>query len=103
MLEIAILFRLCQSIGVKARAKGRRAIGYQILLILFWFGGEVLTAFLTALALYWVYDEEFESYIFFAYVAAIAGAALGAWLAFVIVSSLPALILDEFGEPIMAD
>ena len=41
MLEILILFFLCKKIGEIVRRKGRTAIGYQVMTVLFWIGGEV--------------------------------------------------------------
>ena len=99
MLELIILARLCTRIGEAARNKGRRAIGYQSLLILFWFGGEVGTAITAGVILALLGDEESEKYVFFTvYIAAILGAALGAWLVFRIVGSLPEPEADEPDE-----
>ncbi|MEZ6142104.1 MAG: hypothetical protein R3B84_16185 [Zavarzinella sp.] len=89
MLEIIILYKLCMRIGDAARGKGRQAIGYQLMLILFWLGGELGTAFFAILALPLLFGEEYEQYIFVGYIAAILGAAFGAWLAFRIVAGLP--------------
>ena len=58
------------------------------MLIGFWFGGEILTAIWAGVMLALFFGEEFEPYVPLAYVAAIVGAALGAWLAFVIVKNL---------------
>ena len=95
MIEIIILFKLCRRIGETARDKGRREIGYQLMLIVFWFGGEVGTALLAGVVLAALYGEEFEKYALFAYIAAFAGAAAGAWIAFRIVAALPESGSDE--------
>jgi len=55
----------------------------------FWFLGEVGGALLASVVLGIVYGEEFEQYAFVAYIAAIVGAAVSAWIAFQIVRSLP--------------
>jgi hypothetical protein len=99
MIEIIILFKLCGRIGEAARDKGRRAIGYQLMLLLFWFGGEVVTALLAGMAIAALCGEEFKKYLLFVYIAAVAGAALGAWIAFRIVAGLPERISDELAEP----
>jgi hypothetical protein len=102
MIEIIILFKLCGRIGDAARDKGRRAIGYQLMLLLFWFGGEVVTMLLAGMALVALYGEEFKKYLLFAYIAAVAGAFLGAWIVFRIVAGLPEPGSDELAESITA-
>ena len=42
MLEIVLLYFLCKSIGNVLRDKGRKPLGFQILLVIMWFGGEFL-------------------------------------------------------------
>jgi hypothetical protein len=89
MVEILILYRLCSLIGYRAREKGRRAIGYQLMLILFWFVGQVGTILLAGLAFALLSGEPFGEDLLYAYLAAFLGAALGAWFAFRIVANLP--------------
>jgi hypothetical protein len=81
--------------GTDVRVKGRRAIGYQLLLILFWFGAEFGSAFVAAVLLTLVYGKEAEQCILLAYVAAFIGGGVGAWLAFRVVASLPDLQGEE--------
>jgi hypothetical protein len=80
MLEIILIIGCCKSIGNKARKRGRTAVGYQVMFVLFWIGGEFLGAFLTALG-----GAEEKGAV---YVGALIGAASGAALAFLIVSML---------------
>ena len=40
MLEIILLFFLCKGLGTILRGKGRKPLGFQILLVVLWFGGE---------------------------------------------------------------
>ena len=89
MIEILVLIRLCKRIGRAARAKGRRAGGYQLLLVLFWFGAELGGGLLCGSWLVAVYGHDADEYMVIAYLAAVVGAAVGAWLAFRIVASLP--------------
>ena len=42
MLEILAIVGLCKFIGAKAAEKGLTAIVFQILIVLFWIGGEVV-------------------------------------------------------------
>ena len=86
MLEIILLFKLCGRIGNTVRGKGRSPIRYQLMTILFWFCGEIAGGVIADVVLAIIFDEH---YPFVAYVAAIAGAALGAWLAFRLVAGLP--------------
>lgn len=75
MLEILILYKLCKRIGAAARDKGHRSIGYQLLLVLFWFGGEIGAAIACAILLFVLYGEHAEAYVLFAYLAGFSGAA----------------------------
>ena len=95
MIEILILFSLCKQIGQKARDKGRKATGYQFMLVMFWFGGEIVTALIAGIILGVMYGDQAESYMLIAYAAAIVGAALGALVAFQIVAMLPEAGYEE--------
>lgn len=97
MLEILILYRLCSLIGYRAREKERRAIGYQLMLILFWFVGQVSTLLLAGLAFGQFSGKPVEEDLLYAYVTAFAGAAFGAWSAFRIVANLPVAGVSESG------
>jgi hypothetical protein len=90
MLEILILISLCRKIGEAARAKGRSAGGYQLMLVAFWFGGEVGVGLLGGIIIAVAFGGQEEDGVFwFVYILAILGAALGALLAFQIVAHLP--------------
>lgn len=90
MLEILLLVALCRKIGEAARAKGRSAGGYQLMLVAFWFGGEIGVALLGAVVSYLVLGPQDEDGLLcFMYVLALVGAAVGALLAFQIVARLP--------------
>jgi succinate dehydrogenase / fumarate reductase cytochrome b subunit len=95
MLEILILINLCRRIGERVREKGRKAGGYQFMLVMFWFAGEIGAAVVTTIVLVVVHGADYEKYIFLAYIAAIVGAAILAWLAFQIVASLPPLGVES--------
>jgi hypothetical protein len=89
MLEIIILYRLCQRIGQLARAKGRSGNGYQLLLVVLWFGGEFVGAFITTGILFVLYGERAEGMLLYVYGVALLGAAVGASIVFQIVRGLP--------------
>jgi hypothetical protein len=95
MLEVIILFRLCRRIGRAARAKGRGATRFQVLLLLLWFGGEIGAGLAFAAALTWGFRVDPDEYILFFYLAALIGAAAGAWLAFRIVGRLPEPVEED--------
>ncbi|MDB5355676.1 MAG: hypothetical protein JWN24_2129 [Phycisphaerales bacterium] len=86
MLEILLLWHLCKKIGVKLRAKGRSAGGYQAMLVAMWFGGEIIGAIIGVV----VMGGGAGAYLF-----AILGAAAGAVAAFVIVNSVAPLEIDR--------
>jgi hypothetical protein len=87
MIEIIIIIALCRRIAEAARKKGRGPAGYRMMLVFFWFGGEIIGAMLTAVLLA-LGDHELDDNILIVYAGGFAGAALGALLAFKIVSDL---------------
>jgi hypothetical protein len=93
MLEIAILYVMSKNIGDIVQAKGRMRIGYQLLLWLFWFGGELCGAFAGgALSVAGGGDEP---NLILVYGCALAGAVVGAVLAFAIAKGVPSLKADD--------
>jgi hypothetical protein len=89
MLEILMLIYLCKRTGVAVRRKGRTEWPYQLLMAGGWFGGE-----LAGLCLGIVLSEE----IGIAYALALAGAAVGTVVVFIIVVNLaPAWQRDRRG------
>ena len=86
MLEIIILFVMCKNMGQIVRRKGRRPLGFQLLLIGMWFGGEIVGGLLGTIATAMI-DGQYEGVGPLAYLAALVCAGLGAWLAFRIARS----------------
>jgi hypothetical protein len=87
MVELFILYSLAKKLGDQAEAKGRGRFGYQLLLWLFWFGGEFCGAmFGGALA---AGGGDGEPNMILVYACALIGAVVGAFIAFAIVGSLP--------------
>jgi hypothetical protein len=80
MLEIFAIIGCCKILGAKVRKLGRKAVGYQLMFVLLWFGGEFLGAFLAAAS----GAREMVA----VYVGGLIGAAAGAGLGFLIVSIL---------------
>jgi hypothetical protein len=90
MLEIVLLYFLCKRLGEMLRGKGQSPLPYQIMLVVFWFGGEFLAG-VAAGVLYAVQNggaspEPFDLTV---YLFAMMGAACGAGLAFLIAHLLP--------------
>lgn len=87
MLEIILLFALGRRVGNIVRAKGHKAGLYQFLLVILWFGGEILGAIFGAIVGAAVFQQ--AEPMGFAYLFALLGAAAGAVVAFVIAKNLP--------------
>jgi hypothetical protein len=83
MLEILFLYYFGKKIGEAVRAKGHNALGYQIMGIAFWFGGEFAGACLG----FGIAGAD-ESAQCIAYIIALIGAAAGAGIAWLIVNNL---------------
>ncbi len=92
MLEIMLLYRLCGWIGNAAREKGQSAISYQLMLIVFWIGGEFGTV-LVAGVFFGILGEELPFLL--VYMLAFIGGGIGAWFVFKIVAKLPDLSAAE--------
>ncbi len=79
MLEILFLIFLTRKIGKKVEEKGRKPGGYKVMLVAFWFGGEIL-GFIIGGA---IVGETLTAYLF-----ALVGAAVGASVSFAIANGL---------------
>src|SRR5262245_43676532 len=90
-MEIIILWRMWHRIGHKAQLKGASPLKYQLLLILFWFGGEFMGGILAAFVTVFLYGgiPEGGYSLILAYIFAIALAVLGVWFVFNTVENLP--------------
>ncbi len=89
MLEILFLFFFARKIGEIVRLKGYEALGYQVMAIVLWFGGEFAGACL-GFALFG-FDESAQC---IAYIVALIGAAIGAGVAYLVVNNLEPKIPD---------
>ena len=91
MLEVIIVYMLAKNIGNKVEAKGRKRFSYQLLLVALWIGGEitggVIGIILQAAMAGGVAPEEDAGFPWMGYLCALAGAALGAVIAFAIASN----------------
>ncbi|HOU14901.1 MAG TPA: hypothetical protein PKZ84_17475 [Anaerolineae bacterium] len=80
MLEILALWALTKKIGAIAEAKGHKSGGYKVLTVVLWFGGELIGAVIGA----FIGNGDTCA----TYAIAIAGAAMGAGIAYLIASGL---------------
>lgn len=81
MLEILALLALTKKIGAIAETKGRKAGGYKFLTVILWFGGELVGALIGSA----IGNGDTCA----TYAVAIAGAAIGAGIAYLITNGLP--------------
>lgn len=86
MIEVLVLIALGRAIAARARIKGRSGGWFAFLLVVLWVGGEVAAAVGVTIAYDLVVGGEPE--MVFLYLAALAGAAAGAGVAFAVVYSL---------------
>jgi hypothetical protein len=86
MLEIFIVWALGRKIADICKNKGRSAVGWVLLFVLFWFGGE----FCGGIAGFILTGGDDEN-LLPVYLFALVGAGLGTAAAFIIVSNLPSL------------
>lgn len=85
MIEIIAIILFCRSVGRMTGAKGRRAIGYQLLTGAMWFAGEFIGGFVGVLV-FGFQDNGIDPMV---YVAAIIGALAGGVGAIAIAKALP--------------
>jgi hypothetical protein len=88
MLEIIILFKLCRRIGEIAEQKGRKGGWYKLMLVVFWIGGELFLGIAGEITLV-VINGGREPNVGAAYLLALLGAVVGAYVAFTIAKSVP--------------
>lgn len=91
MIEIIALYNLCKRIGIAARDRGRHAIPYQLVMIMFWLGGQFGGVIVASVVLLVAFGDAWQDYVMLAYFPVIAGGIVGAWLAFKVVAGLPDL------------
>ncbi|MBY0523210.1 MAG: hypothetical protein K2R98_07415 [Gemmataceae bacterium] len=87
MLEILIVIMLCKNLGKRLREKGHTPLGYQVLLVVLWVGGEFTAAMLGG-AISEVMNPGREPNMLLLYGFALVGAATGAGITFLIANSL---------------
>jgi hypothetical protein len=93
MIEIIVLYILAGKIGKIVQSKGRKKIGYQLMLIGMWIGGEVLGAIIGGVVAAIADMEEAGGLLAVAF--ALGGAITGAVIAFQIAKSLSSLDSEE--------
>jgi hypothetical protein len=94
MLEILALFFLTKRIGEIVEEKGRKTIGYKLLTVALWIGGEIVFAIVGAVIVAMAGLPDLVIYLF-----ALGGAAIGAGIAFTIAKVLPPLAIEPPPAP----
>ncbi|VTR93457.1 Membrane protein OS=Rhodopirellula sallentina SM41 GN=RSSM_01052 PE=4 SV=1 [Gemmata massiliana] len=97
MLEILILISLSKSIAAKAREKGRGGAPFVFLLLALWIGGEIFGGAAGGIISVIALGDD-EPNLLLVYPLAIAGAAIGAVIAFQIVKSIAPAYKGEYED-----
>lgn len=87
MLEIILIVVISQSISKQLKAKGRSAVGYVILFVMLWVGGEIAGAIFGVIVSGPTASD--GGFNFTIWVFALIGAAIGGTIGYVIASSVP--------------
>lgn len=95
MLEVIILFVLGKKIAQMASDRGRAAWPWVLMLVLCWFGGEVLAAIGTVLVISDGNVPLGDDALFIILGVGYLGAIAGAVITFVVVSALPAVPIED--------
>ena len=94
MLEVLAVVGLWKWIGRLTEDKGRQPVGYQVMGVLMWFGGEILGA-IVGVAIMLAQGKSLDGGFPVApYLAALLGAVVGGALAVALVAILPAADLE---------
>jgi hypothetical protein len=96
MLEILVIIGFSRKIAAICKEKGRSAVGWIVMFIGLWFGGEVIGAIVGTIGGLAAGGEEPGFLI--PWICGLLGAACGAAIAFAIINGLPSLRQDEYGE-----
>jgi hypothetical protein len=95
MLEIFLIWVCARKIGKIVADKGRSKIGYQLMLVGLWIGGEFIGAIVGAILHANAGGPGVRGVPCMAYVCALIGAAVGAGIAFAIANGLSPIQRDE--------
>ena len=95
MLEIILVYGLCKSLGNMLRAKGRKPLWMQVMLVVTWVGGEVVGGFVAGVV-HVIRNGPDAPMGFEVYLIAIFGAVLGAGFTFFVAYMLPS---EHSGSP----
>ena len=95
MLEIVILIILGGKIGKIVADKGRKKIGYQLMLVGLWLGGEIFGAIVGGILAAVLTDDGEGPGMLLVLASALGCAITGAFIAFQIAKNLPPLDADD--------
>jgi hypothetical protein len=97
VLQVIVLYVLCKNIGRIVAAKGRPKFPFQLMVVLFWFGGEFAGGMLGMITLTILSDGKGDIPTLMLYPFALVAAGLGVFIAFRIAKSLSPVA--AFGDP----
>jgi uncharacterized membrane protein YeaQ/YmgE (transglycosylase-associated protein family) len=97
MLEILVIIGLSRKIAATCKEKGRSAVGWIVMFIGLWFGGEVIGAVIGTIGGLATSGGEEPGFLI-PWICGLVGAACGAAIAFAIINGLPSLQQDEYGQ-----
>jgi hypothetical protein len=102
MVEIILIYFLCKAIGNVLAQKGRTAIGYQVLAVVLWFGGEIGAAMSYGIFVAVTGGDIDTMFDINCYLASLCGAAAGAGIAYLIAHLVPPAADPLFDAPYAA-
>ena len=91
MLEIILLIYLGKSIGAIVRSKGRKPLGFQILLVMLWIGGEFFGGVVAGVVHAVRHGDVPFEFGISVYLYALGGAGCGAGFCFLLAYLMPPL------------
>jgi hypothetical protein len=97
MLEILVIIGLSRKIAATCKEKGRSAVGWIVMFIGLWFGGEVIGAIVGTIGGLAASGGEEPGFLI-PWICGLLGAACGAAIAFAIVNGLPSVQPDDYGQ-----
>ena len=96
MLEIILVVAISQKIAAMLNAKGRSAVGYVILFVALWVGGEIMGAVIGVIITIASNPNAMDAgFPWMAWVCGLVGAAIGGGIGYAIAAAVPAIEKPE--------
>jgi flavin-dependent dehydrogenase len=91
MLEVICIVLISQKIAAMMKAKGRSSVGYVLLFIALWIGGEITGGIFGVILMFAFNIGQDMEFPILALVGALAGAAVGGGIGYAIAAAMPAV------------